>query len=198
MIDTHIKLILSVVATIITLVIFVPYVRSILRGDVRPHVFSWIIWGLTTFIVFLAQISDAGGVGAWPIGLSGVLTIVVAVLAWHRRADISITRVDWLFFAASLASLPLWYLTSDPAMAVIILTSIDVLGFGPTARKTYDQPYSESMLFFFMFSVRNAVVLLALENYSVATVLFPATISVICLLLITLALWRRRAMPAPA
>lgn len=198
MIDIQIKLILSAVAVVITLVIYVPYVRSIVRGDVRPHVFSWIIWGLTTFIVFLAQLSDAGGIGAWPIGLSGTLTILVAILAWRKRADVSITRADWVFFLSAIASLPLWYATSDPALAVIILTAIDVLGFGPTVRKTYDQPYSESMLFFFLFAIRNLIVIPALEHHSVATVLFPATISVVCLLLISMALWRRRVMPAPA
>ena len=58
---------LSAIAIALTLIAFLPYIRSILRGKTKPHVFSWLIWGTTTFVVFLAQLADEGGVGAWPI-----------------------------------------------------------------------------------------------------------------------------------
>lgn len=48
-----------------------PYLLSVLRNQVKPHVFSWVIWASTTFIAFLAQLADNAGVGAWPIGISG-------------------------------------------------------------------------------------------------------------------------------
>jgi len=43
---------LSALATGLTLLAFLPYILRILSGTVRPHVFSWVIWGTTTFIVF--------------------------------------------------------------------------------------------------------------------------------------------------
>ena len=64
------KELLSAVAIALTFIAFFPYVRSILNGAIKPHVFSWIIWGATTFVVFLAQLEDHGGAGAWPIELS--------------------------------------------------------------------------------------------------------------------------------
>ena len=186
------KDILSAVAVVLTFAAFVPYIRAIIAGTTKPHVFSWIIWGSTTFVVFLAQLEGNAGVGAWPIGISGIITMFIALLAYIRRADISITKQDWLFFSAALSSLPLWYVTSDPVWAVIILTTVDTLGFGPTIRKVYDEPRSESMLFFALFAVRNLLVILALEYYSVTTVLFPAVIAAACLLLIATMAYRRR------
>lgn len=82
MVDMGFKLLFSGLAITLAFVAFVPYVRSILKGRTRPHVFSWFIWGITTVIVFLAQLEADGGVGAWPIGISGVLTVAVAVLAF--------------------------------------------------------------------------------------------------------------------
>jgi hypothetical protein len=190
------KEILSGAAIVLTIVAFVPYVRAILNGTARPHVFSWVIWGATTFVVFLAQLEGKGGVGAWPIGISGSITIVIAVLAWVKRADVTITGTDWLFLAAALSSLPLWYLTSDPLWAVVILTTVDVLGFGPTIRKAYHYPHSESVLFFALFAARNLLVVMALEHYSVTTVLFPAVIAAACMLLMALLTYRRRALAA--
>lgn len=190
------KEVFSTAAIALTLIAFFPYIRSILRGRTRPHVFSWIIWGTTTIVVFLAQLADGGGAGAWPIGVSGGITILVAFLAFLKRADISITKTDWLFLVSALSSLPLWYLTADPLWAVVILTIVDVLGFGPTVRKAYAFPHSESMLFFALFTVRNLLVVLALENYSVTTVLFPAVIAAACLMLIAMIAYRRHALPS--
>lgn len=188
------KELLSAVAIAITFIAFFPYIRSIINGATRPHVFSWVIWGITTFIVFLAQLEDNAGVGAWPIGVSGSITMFIALLAYMKRADITITKTDWLFLVSAMSSLPLWYCTSDPLWAVVILTTVDVLGFGPTVRKAYAFPYSESLVFFALFTARNLIVIMALENYSVTTVLFPAVIAVACALLIAMVTYRRRAL----
>ncbi len=186
------KEILSTIAIALTFVAFYPYIRSIFLGKTKPHVFSWVIWGSTTFVVFLAQLDDNAGVGAWPIGVSGGITLFVALLSYIKRADISITKTDWLFFTAAMSALPFWYFTSDPLSAVVILTTVDVLGFGPTVRKTYKQPYSESLLFFALFAARNIIVIMALENYSMTTVLFPAAVSAACIALIVMISYRRQ------
>ncbi len=186
------KELLSAVAIILTFVAYLPYIRLIIKGTVKPHVFSWVIWGVTTFVVFLAQLKDGGGAGAWPIGVSGVITIFIALLAYIKRADIRITITDWLFFVSAISSLPFWYLTSDPLWAVVILTTVDTFGFGPTLRKVYIQPYSESLLFFGLFAIRNIIAIMALENYSTTTLLFPVVTAAACLLLIAMAVYRRR------
>ena len=190
------KEILSAIAIALTFAAFVPYIRATINGSTKPHVFSWVIWGTTTFVVFLAQLEGKGGVGAWPIGVSGIITIFIAFLAYLKRADITVTKTDWLFFVSAMASLPLWYLTSDPLWAVVILTTVDALGFGPTIRKAYRFPHSESLLFFALFATRNLLVIMALEHYSVTTVLFPAVIAAACVLLMTLLTYRRRALAA--
>lgn len=185
------KTLLSMIAIALTFLAFVPYITGILKGITKPHVFSWVIWGSTTFIVFLAQLEGNAGIGAWPIGVSGVLTGWVAFLAYLKRGDITITKKDWLFFCVAMSALPIWYLMSDPLWAVIILTLVDILGFAPTARKVYHAPYSEPILFVALFFVRNILVLFALEHYSLTTMLFPVVIAIACLLLITLMLIRR-------
>ncbi|MDO8412986.1 MAG: hypothetical protein Q7S51_04255 [Gallionellaceae bacterium] len=185
---------LSAVAIALTLIAFYPYIYSIVQGKTKPHVFSWVIWGSTTFVVFMAQLEDHGGVGAWPIGVSGIITIGVAIVAYLKRADITITPTDWVFFIAAMSSLPLWYFTSDPLWAVVILTIVDVFGFGPTLRKAYSYPFEEQLMFFALFAARNVIVIFALENYSLTTVLFPATIATACLLLMIMVRYRRQAL----
>jgi hypothetical protein len=155
-----------------------------------------VIWGAGTFIVFFAQLSDRGGVGAWPIGVSACITSYIAALAYVKRGDTQITRADWFYLVAALSALPFWFLTSDPMWAVVVLTISDLVGFGPTIRRAWSFPQLESASFFALGSARNALVVLALENYSVTTVLFPAAVGLACLLLALFLLHRRRAQAA--
>jgi hypothetical protein len=78
------KSLFSAGAMVLTFALFYPYVRSIIRRETRPHVFSWVIWGIGTFTVFFAQLADGAGIGAWPIGLSAVITSYVALLSWMK------------------------------------------------------------------------------------------------------------------
>ncbi len=186
------KEILGLIAVAMTFIAFYPYIRSILRGKTKPHVFSWVIWGLTTFVVFLGQLADGGGAGAWSIGVSGVITMFVAFLAYRNKADTHITKTDWLFFLSALASMPLWLLTSDPMLTVVLLTVIDSFGFAPTFRKSYHHPYDEPVDFYVWMTVRNIVAIAALLSYSVTTVIFPAVTGILGLLYVLMVVVRRK------
>ena len=188
------KEICSAIAIALTFIAFFPYICSIRLGKTKPHVFSWIIWGSTTFVVFLAQLADNGGSGAWPIGISGIITLYVAFLAYLKRSDTTITGTDWLFFILAMTSLPLWYLNSHPLWAVVILTAVDGMGFVPTFRKAYVHPDEEPMTFFAIMALRNVMSILALAHYSVTTVLFPAVMAAACLMFILMVVYRRRVL----
>jgi len=185
------KELLAASAIVLTFVAFVPYIRSILTGRTKPHAFSWIVWGLGTFVVFLAQLADRGGVGAWPTGVSGIITAGIAVLAYRSRSDTSITKIDWVFLAIALAALPCWLLTSSPLVAVVLLTGMDLAGFVPTFRFAFLRPHEEHIGFYSLGALRNAVAIAALEHYSWTTVLFPAAVGIACALFVAMVAFRR-------
>lgn len=185
----------SLFAILITFTAYFPYIRGILQGRIKPHVFSWVIWGATTSIVFVIQLGADGGTGAWPIGVSGAVTIFIAILAFIYRSDHSITRIDWLFFIAALSSLPFWYFTANPLWSVIILTTVDLLGFGPTLRKAYFYPFEEQPSFFALFTVNYILVMFALESRTWTTMLFPAALTFSCLVMTVMLQHRRRRLP---
>jgi hypothetical protein len=188
------KQFLGAIAIGLTIIAYYPYIRSIIQGKTKPHVFSWIIWGTSTCIVFLAQLADKGGVGAWVIGFSGIISIYVAFLAYIKRSDSSSTRIDRMFFIVAMNALPIWHLTSDPLWAVVILTTVDLLGFAPTFRRSYISPFEEQLMFYVVMALRNLVVVAALENYSLTTVLFLATIATACLIFSLMVVYRRRVL----
>jgi hypothetical protein len=185
-------------AVVLTVVAYVPYIGAIRAKAVKPHFFSWLIWSLTTVIVFFAQMAAEGGAGAWSTGMSAAITLYVAWLALVLRSDFSNTTADWCFLIAAMLSLPVWFFTDDPLWSVVILTVVDAFGFGPTLRKAWHKPQEESMQFYLLFGARSLLSVAALESRTLTTVLFPVAMVVACVLVSVLLWWRRRQPPAVA
>jgi hypothetical protein len=185
------KELFAAAAVALTITMYAPYIRSIRKGHTKPHTFSWIIWSLSAFIVFFAQLADDGGAGAWPIGVSGLVTAYIAVLAYRSRADTTATRTDWIFLAIAVAALPCWLLTSNPLLAVVLLTGIELVGFGPTFRLAFNRPHDERIGFYLLGAVRNVLIIAALAHYSLTTLLFPAAKGIVCVILVAM-IWYMR------
>jgi hypothetical protein len=185
------KELLAAAAILLTIAMYVPYIRSIRAGQTKPHAFSWIIWSLSSCVIFLAQLSDYGGAGAWPIGVSAIVTIYIAVLAYINRTDTAVTRTDWIFLAIAVAALPCWLLTSNPLFAVLLLTGVELVGFGPTFRVAFRRPYEEHVGFYLLGAIRSGLTVAALEHYSWTTALFPAAKGIVGVILVVLITYRR-------
>lgn len=188
---------LGLLAIVLTIWALYPYIRSIHLGKMKPHIFSWIIWGSTTVVVGIAQFVEKGGAGSWAIIFSGLITYYIAYLAFIHKSDTSITLTDKVFLGLSMSAIPFWVLTSNPLWAVLILTSVDIMGYAPTFRKSYTNPYEESMPLFSIMTGRNFIAALALEHYSLTTLLFPVATGIANIVLISMILVQRFRKSAP-
>lgn len=185
------KEMLALVAIALTLIGYYPYIRGLMLGKIIPHVFSWVIWSFVTVSVFSAQIYDGAGAGAWHMVVTGTITIFVAITSYFKTTEFHADKINWFILLFALSALPVWFITSNPLWAVIILTIVDSLGYVPTIRKSFIKPYEESSFFFFVFSVRNTVSIFAIENYTVTTVLFPSVSGFFCFLVMSIITYRR-------
>lgn len=187
------KEVLAAAAVVLTFLMYVPYIRSVHKGRTKPHAFSWGIWTLSGLVVFVAQLSDRAGAGAWPIGMASLISAYVAILAYAKRTNTSATRTDWCFLAVALGALVCWLATSNPLTAVVLLTGAELAGFGPTFRHASNYPHQERISFFSLGAMRNALALAALEHYSLTTALFPsAKLLTSAVLVVMIWYWRSR------
>ena len=53
-----IRVLLSIIATCIAVISYIPYLKDIWTGRTKPHAFSWFIWALLGYIAGVAQLSD--------------------------------------------------------------------------------------------------------------------------------------------
>ena len=167
-----IKQILGVSASLITFIAYVPYIVNIFRNKTKPHTFSWFVWSLLTVISFFSQIAGGAGPGAWLMGTTAIICFLVFILGLKKGTK-DIQRIDWISFVGALAAMILWIATKTPLLSVILVTITDAFAFLPTIRKSFNRPYEETLIFYFINVAKFILGLLALQKFSVITALYP-------------------------
>jgi len=172
------------------------YVRGILQGKVKPHAFTWSVWGILTVIAFIAQIVEGGGAGAWVTGFTALFSFGFAFVGLRASSRIFITRSDWAFFIAALLTIPIWYFTGSPLWSVILITIIDSIAFAPTIRKAFFHPETENSSTYALSGTKFIIGLFALESFTWTTALYPASLVVANFAFVAMLMWRRRTKKA--
>lgn len=190
--DFTLQTFLGALAVALGMLGYVFYVRGIVQGKVKPHAFTWFVWGLLTAIAFVAQVVEGGGPGAWVTGFTALCSFGFAAVGLGASSRAYIAKSDWLFFIGSLLTIPVWFLTSNPLWSVIIISIIDAVAFAPTFRKAYLHPETENGWTYALSGLKFVVGLVALESFTWTTALYPASLVLANLAFVAMVLWRRQ------
>jgi len=171
---SNIKSLLSSIAILLTFVGYVPYIQSILKKKITPHLYSWCIWALDGLIIFALQITHGAGAGALVALSATLLSITVIILTIRNKHKQDITITDKLYAITALIALGLWIVAKQPLLSAILIIMVDVLGFLPTVRKSWNKPFSENPLFYAINVIRFAFTYASLKEYSLITTLYPS------------------------
>ena len=166
------KVVIGSLAVILTFVGYIPYIKDTIKGKTKPHVYSWFVWGLVTAIAFALQVSDRAGVGAWVTLVAALVCFLIFGLGL-KMGKKNISKLDTIFFVLALLAVAIWVLAKQPVISVILVSLIDMLGFAPTIRKSWNQPFSETLFTYLLNTFRHGISILALQNYSIITWLYP-------------------------
>ena len=176
------RILLVIIASLLAIIGNVSYLRDALKGNVKPHPYTWFIWSIVSMTTFFGGLAKGAGIGAIPTGIAEGFTIIIFLLSlkylFKDRAQ-HIRAIDNYFLAAALLGLIPWMLTKDPTISVIIVVGIDIVAFIPTLRKTWMHPETEKPLLYGMNVGRHVLTLLSLGSYNIATTIH--SIAMICI-----------------
>ena len=189
---THYEII-GYITVVFAIALHIPYLKSTLTGTIKPHPFTWTLWTMLTVIVFFAQVFDGAGPGAWGTGTVGLLCIAITIASLKNGFQ-NIKKIDVILFSSGLLAIPLWLLFGDPTLSVILLTTIDLIAFAPTYRKSYLNPHDEPIYLYSLNVLRHGLSLFAIVNVTIATALFPFMVMLANGSLAVFLLWRRRTL----
>ncbi len=172
------------------------YVRSMLRGQTKPHLFSYLVWAIVGSIAAFAQVSDGAGAAVWTTFFSAGTAATIALLSLKYGAK-TFTRSDKVALFLALSTIPLWAVTKNPLLSVILACAIDWMGIFPTLRKTWHQPYDETLTAWFFCLGKCSCGLLALSHVSWTTALYPASCLASIVAFLVLCIGRRTVLGLP-
>ncbi len=181
----------GILAPIASLVGFVPYLRSILKGKTKPSSASWWTW---TILVFVTTISSWAGGAPWQVLLLPaslcVTQFVVCILSikfgdkkWDLRNKICV--------GGAIFGILLWVFTGNPLLALGLSIVSDLFASIPNFRHVFHNPEQENKLAWTIGWLSAVFEILAIKNWTFAesswAIYFILNMSVVLYLL-----YRRR------
>lgn len=166
------KGIFSVIAGLLAIAGFVPYIRAILRGETKPAKASWIIWaGLDTITIAGMYAKDAlngqiigAVIGTWAVA---VLVLKYGTPGW--------TRLDKFCLTGAALGIALWLLFGSPTLGIIISLGVIFIGSIPTFASAWKDPSRENKLTWAIFWVSCVFAGLAIPKWTLADAATPIT-----------------------
>lgn len=175
---------------------YYPYIRDTLRRETEPHIYTWIIWAITGGTATAAAFVGGGSLGAYSMAFGTALVLFVALLATQYGTQ-NITKSDTYILLLALSTIFIWWLTANAYLAVLLVTLIDSAGYIPTLRKTWAEPWSETVSFWIIMTMVSILTIFSFSEWNWLTVPYITTLAVLNLLVVTVCLLRRHHLPAP-
>lgn len=170
------KDIASIVAGLLILVAFVPYIRAILRVDTKPAKASWLIWATLDSITFAGMYAEdtvngqifGAVLGAWTVAF---LAIKHGKSGW--------TKLDKFCLGGAVLGIVLWQVFSNPVLGIVISLSVVFLGSFPTFASAWHNPAQEDRTAWTIFWLSCVVAILAIPAWTLADAAQPITFTVV-------------------
>lgn len=187
------------IAVVLTFVGYIPYILDTIKGKTKPHVYTWFIWGIITLAAYALQVSANAGPGSFVTLAAAIVCLFIAALGLGvARSEKNIDKVDTFCFILALVATSAWLFAGQPVVAVILLSLADMIGFIPTIRKSWRNPWQETLFSYEMNTIRFVLAIYALSNYSLVALLYPLTWVVANGLFSIFLIVRRRQVPLQA
>lgn len=193
---SDLKVLFAIIGGIFAVLAYIPYLKGMFAGNTRPHLYTWLIWSITNGTATAGLWYGGGGWGAVSQTISAFLTFAFLILSF-RYGTKNITRSDSAVLLLALSAIFIWWLLQSPLLAVLMVTVIDAFGYLPTFRKSFEEPWSEPILTWVMFTFAVVFGLLALSSYNPITVTYLLMSAIANAFLVSICIVRRRMTPRP-
>lgn len=163
---------IGAIAGFFSILCFVPYIITILRGKTRPNRATWWIWTVLSFVISLSYYFTGAGNTIWLPVCGGIGQLIIAILSL-KYGEGGWSRFDRICLLGVGISLVLWRQFDSPFLALLFNIIVDCLGALPTIKKSYSEPETENLLTWSLYLIGSTLNLLAIERLSFGLLAFP-------------------------
>lgn len=159
----------------LTLLGYVPYIRSIIRGNTHPSTISWWIWS-SVGLLLLSTYYSLGSQAALGLAIGALTGQIVIALLSLRYGTTGITKLDLFCLLGAVAAGLLWWITASPFLPHVLILVIDFCGWLPTFRKVLNKPRSEDLFAWLVWTIAASFSLLDPAHWTFNDLLYPVYI----------------------
>lgn len=172
MFDGTLSSVFGLLSGILSALCYIPYVRGIVKGKVKPERASWLIWSVLTAIGFFSSLAIGATHSLWLPGVQGIGVIVVFLLSIKYGYG-GLLKRDILTLIASALTLIIWYFTQQPVVALYLTTIIDAMGGYLTVIKSYEEPDTETPVTWAMSAIAGLFAVLSVGKLDLSLLAYP-------------------------
>lgn len=173
---TELKGMISVLAGILFIIGFVPYILAIWRGETKPAKASWIIWASLDSIT-LAGMFVKGTMNGQILG--AVIGAWIVVILALRYGTPGWTKLDKFCLSGAVLGIVLWQVFSNPVLGIITSLSVVFLGSFPTFASAWRNPAQENRMAWTIFWLSCVAAMIAIPAWTLADAAQPIVFTII-------------------
>lgn len=141
--------ILSVAAVALSLIQFVPYLMTIIKGQTKPSPIAYAIWGSASTITLLNLIILNAGASLIGLQLTTASTTLTIFFFSLKRGKVGTAKIDFLLGSLALVALIL-LVTGYSSISLFASVSTTAIGYLSTINKLKKHPNTEPSLSWFI------------------------------------------------
>jgi len=184
------RTVLIIISGVLAAMSSLPYLIGVLNHRTRPRIATWITWSIIKVIVCTAAFVDHQYVTGGLLLISLMGTLSVAIFGWefgNRR----ISHVDAICLVGVVIGIILWAIFNSPAMGVLAVIVIDIIGGIPTIIHSWHSPRHEAWGTFFISLIAAVSILMTVVDWQITAFAFPLYLAFMNTILMSVILLRR-------
>jgi hypothetical protein len=159
------ELVFAILSGTLFLISTLPYLRDMFKGKTTQHPFTTGIWlilvGFTCYVLW----RDHEYLGLIPGGIILLSLVVRFIFGIRYIKSIPINWFDYLCLAMSIGTLIYYWISRETLISIVLAALIDLIAFLPTFKKTWIQPWSETLSFWLIGAL--------VDTLSIASLIHP-------------------------
>lgn len=171
-----VKEILSILAGVIYVGGYIPYIRAILQGETKPSKTSWLIWAALDSIIVAAMLVKHT-VNGQILGAVTGSWIVVALAMKHGEPGW--TMLDKFCLGGAALGLLLWQTFQSPVLGVLTSLIVMIIGSIPTFVSAWKYPEHEDRIAWTMYWFSCVIALIAIPRWTILDAAQPCAFTAI-------------------
>lgn len=176
---------LGLLAGIIGLLAFVPYILSIRKKKTKPSRMTWFVWTVVGLTNAAGYLFSGGSSTIW-VPLAYIIGPFIITLLSIKYGVGGWTKTDIVCLLGAGLSLIIWWTTGSPILMLATSILSDAFGWFPSVIKTYKDPTSEDRFTWFVFLTADSLNVLAISVWVPGAILYMSYMIFISLTMIVL------------